>query len=350
VPGGERIKILDFGIAKHAGDEPGKLKTRTGLLMGTPMYMSPEQCRGAGDVDHRSDIYALGCVMFAMLTGRPPFGSGAPGDLVAAHLREAPPLAALHVGGLPIVVDQILQRCLQKSPADRFQSMTELNEAISAVEESGTRAPEAANDLAAELARSPAILFSQPVPGGELAQRNARPAGESTSPPNPGPTTLNGASGQSMTPVAIRSSRRRIAGVVVAAILVGCASAIAVSVGHERRAPRATASAERPSDGRAHASSLLPVALDAAPSPPDLDAGADDFEILGLVDVDAGVPDASLVAEPTGVPDAPRRAKAPGKARHQPDMKENHASTTAPTVPPSADPRSTAPPPLDRGD
>ena len=126
VPGGERAKILDFGIAKQAGDEPGKLKTRAGLLMGTPMYMSPEQCRGIGDIDHRSDIYALACVMFTMLTGRPPFGSGAPGELVAAHLREVPPLVSSRVPGLPGVVDQILQRCLEKSPADRFQSMTEL--------------------------------------------------------------------------------------------------------------------------------------------------------------------------------------------------------------------------------
>src|SRR5207302_1844061 len=62
VAGGERAKILDFGIAKLQGDEPGKFKTRTGMVMGTPIYMSPEQCRGAGEVDRRSDIYSIGCV------------------------------------------------------------------------------------------------------------------------------------------------------------------------------------------------------------------------------------------------------------------------------------------------
>ncbi|MCA9797831.1 MAG: serine/threonine protein kinase, partial [Candidatus Eremiobacteraeota bacterium] len=70
--GGERPKILDFGIAKLGGNEPGQMRTRTGALMGTPVYMSPEQCRGAGSVDHRSDIYSMGCVIFHMLTGRPP--------------------------------------------------------------------------------------------------------------------------------------------------------------------------------------------------------------------------------------------------------------------------------------
>lgn len=350
VPGGERVKILDFGIAKHAGDEPGKLKTRTGLLMGTPMYMSPEQCRGAGDIDHRSDIYALGCVMFTMLAGRPPFGSGAPGDLVAAHLREAPPLAALHVPGLPVVVDQILQRCLQKSPAERFQSMTELDEAIAAIEQPRTRPPEAQKDLAAALARAAAISFSQEVSGGEPAQHSARPAGDGMNAVNPGPTTLNGASGQSMTPNAIRNSRRRIAAVIAGAILIGCAGAIAMSRGNDRGAARTVTSAERRGDGSVLAKQMEPIVPDATPSPPVFDAGADDIEILGSAALDAGVRDASLVGEPTKVPDLLRRAKPNGKIRQRPDTKESHASSTAPVEGPGTDPRNIAPPAIDRGD
>jgi serine/threonine protein kinase len=91
VAGGERAKILDFGIAKLADDHPGKIKTHAGALMGTPVYMSPEQCRGAGEVDHRSDVYALGCVMFHLLVGRPPFDHEGLGEILAAHLREPPP-------------------------------------------------------------------------------------------------------------------------------------------------------------------------------------------------------------------------------------------------------------------
>jgi serine/threonine protein kinase len=128
--GGERTKILDFGIAKLSGDESGKLTTRADVLMGTPMYMSPEQCRGGGDVDHRADIYAIGCVMFTMLTRRPPFDGLGSGDLIVAHLNEPPPLASSRVPDLPAILDEILQKCLQKSPARRFQSMAELVRAL----------------------------------------------------------------------------------------------------------------------------------------------------------------------------------------------------------------------------
>ena len=67
MPRGERIKILDFGIAKLQGDNhTSNVQTETGRLMGTPYYMSPEQCRGAGDIDHRTDIYSLGCVLYQL--------------------------------------------------------------------------------------------------------------------------------------------------------------------------------------------------------------------------------------------------------------------------------------------
>src|SRR5687767_4353764 len=83
VPGGERTKILDFGIAKLIDDaDKSHSRTQTGMIMGTPAFMSPEQCRGAGSVDHRTDVYALGCVMFNMLVGHPPFVASTAGDLI----------------------------------------------------------------------------------------------------------------------------------------------------------------------------------------------------------------------------------------------------------------------------
>ena len=87
-PGGERPKILDFGIAKLGDDVPDRIRTRTGAVMGTPVYMSPEQCNGAASVDHRADIYSLGCVLFHLLTGRPPFDLPGVGAIISAHLRE----------------------------------------------------------------------------------------------------------------------------------------------------------------------------------------------------------------------------------------------------------------------
>lgn len=124
VIGGERTKLLDFGIAKLTSDSTPK--TRTSAVMGTPTYMSPEQCRGAGHVDQRTDVYALGCILFTLLTGGPPFDAEGSGELIAMHLREAPPLPSSRVPDLPPEIDDLVQCCLEKDPNHRFPSGTEL--------------------------------------------------------------------------------------------------------------------------------------------------------------------------------------------------------------------------------
>jgi serine/threonine-protein kinase len=130
VASGERSKILDFGIAKLSDDNPGKIKTSTGALMGTPIYMSPEQCRGLGTLDHRSDIYSLGCVLFHLLTGRPPFEGEGMGDIIAAHIREPAPVPSSRAPEIAPGIDALLLRCLAKSPDERYQTMQELALAI----------------------------------------------------------------------------------------------------------------------------------------------------------------------------------------------------------------------------
>lgn len=93
--GGERVKILDFGIAKVAEQLGGDLiRTRTGMFMGTPTYMAPEQCRGAKHVTDKSDVYSLGIILYQMLAGKPPFVGDSIGELIAMHLTDEPvPLA-----------------------------------------------------------------------------------------------------------------------------------------------------------------------------------------------------------------------------------------------------------------
>jgi serine/threonine-protein kinase len=134
VAGGERAKILDFGIAKLGGD--AGLKTETSALLGTPSYMSPEQCRGAGKVDQRSDVYSLGCVLFAIVSGRPPFLADGAGELVMLHMTAPPPRLSSLVPGVSRALDDLVARCLAKDPSGRFPSGTELATALLALNES----------------------------------------------------------------------------------------------------------------------------------------------------------------------------------------------------------------------
>jgi serine/threonine-protein kinase len=128
VIGGERAKVLDFGIAKLTGEAGAH--TNTSTVMGTPAYMSPEQCRGAGRVDQRSDVYSLGCMLFALVTGGPPFEADGGGEIIAMHLRERPPAPSARVRGIPRELDVLVARCLAKEPAQRPASGTELAAAI----------------------------------------------------------------------------------------------------------------------------------------------------------------------------------------------------------------------------
>ncbi len=126
------VKILDFGVAKILASPDGaqSVKTRTGSLMGTPLYMSPEQCKGAGTLDHRTDIYSLGVMLFEMLAGRPPFVAEGVGELFAKHmLEEAPPLLDFAPHTPPHMAAAIM-KSLQKEPRDRFQSMDEFRKAL----------------------------------------------------------------------------------------------------------------------------------------------------------------------------------------------------------------------------
>jgi serine/threonine-protein kinase len=130
VTGGERAKILDFGIAKLMGEDASA--TQESVVLGTPSFMSPEQCRGAGTVEQRSDVYSLGCVLFTMVTGRPPFAQAGLAELLAMHQLEPAPVASQHAPGIPPLVDHLVLRCMAKDPAERFTAC-ELARAIGAV-------------------------------------------------------------------------------------------------------------------------------------------------------------------------------------------------------------------------
>jgi serine/threonine-protein kinase len=127
----ERMKVLDFGIAKLQMPQPGdSVKTRTGTLMGTPIYMSPEQCRGTKTVDHRSDVYSLGIIVWEMLVGQPPFMSEGFGELVNMHLNVPPPSARAQRPEISEQLDAVLLKMLAKNPEDRYADMASLTTAL----------------------------------------------------------------------------------------------------------------------------------------------------------------------------------------------------------------------------
>ncbi|WP_242395580.1 protein kinase domain-containing protein [Anaeromyxobacter oryzisoli] len=131
-PGEDFAKVLDFGIAKLRDEGPGSSTTTTttvGAIVGTPSYLAPEQARGDG-VDARSDLYAVGCLLYELVAGRPPFTAPSPMAVVAAHLHEAPPPLLDVAPGTSRAFAEIVHRALQKRPADRFQSADEFRAAL----------------------------------------------------------------------------------------------------------------------------------------------------------------------------------------------------------------------------
>lgn len=123
---GPRCKLVDFGIAKLT---TGERITQQGAVLGTPHYMSPEQI-AARPVDARSDIYALGCILYAMVTGDVPFSAPAPLSTMRLHLEAPVPDPRARRLACPDALAEVIQRCLEKSPERRFQSADAAAEAL----------------------------------------------------------------------------------------------------------------------------------------------------------------------------------------------------------------------------
>lgn len=124
-----RILLTDFGISVSADDESGRL-TRTGLFMGTPEYMSPEQVSGTA-VDYRTDLYSLAITAYEMFCGDVPFTGNTP-ELIVAHAQKKAPPLPVHLHGLPDGLVAVLDKALAKNPDDRYQTGLELSDAIDA--------------------------------------------------------------------------------------------------------------------------------------------------------------------------------------------------------------------------
>ena len=292
-PGGERPKILDFGIAKLGDEVPDRIKTRTGAVLGTPVYMSPEQCHGAGRVDHRADIYSLGCVLFHLLTGRPPFDLPGVGALISAHLREVPPAPSTLVAPLPPGLDELVLRSLAKQPAVRFQTMAELQQAC--------------DEILARITAGSAQTLA--IPSGSM------PIPRMPSAPEVSRTTLGSSTGER---IATPPPRRRLGvWIALAALAGGAGSTVAVLTGRSGRANREP----------------VPIAAPIAPTTPTT------TPIAAPAAAPVATPVPTPVPPPVPPPVAPPVAEVLDAApAHEPTIAEPPAPAATPTPPPAPTP------------
>jgi eukaryotic-like serine/threonine-protein kinase len=124
-------KLLDFGLVRPAATTRAAHLSGEGQILGTPLFMSPEQARGGQELDERSDIYSLGAVAYYVLTGRPPFDEGGGIGVMIAHARDPVVPPSLVRGGIPEDLERVVLRCLAKDPAERFPDAERLERALS---------------------------------------------------------------------------------------------------------------------------------------------------------------------------------------------------------------------------
>jgi serine/threonine protein kinase/class 3 adenylate cyclase len=129
-PGRPRVKLTDFGLAREVLGTESQNVTQAGALLGTPNYMSPEQCSGLATVDARADVYSLGATLFHLLAGRPPFEANSLMAIIAKQVNEPAPLLRTVVPELSEAVEQVVAKCLAKRPEARFQHAGELLEEL----------------------------------------------------------------------------------------------------------------------------------------------------------------------------------------------------------------------------
>ncbi|HLA91645.1 MAG TPA: serine/threonine-protein kinase [Gemmatimonadaceae bacterium] len=150
----ERAVVLDFGIGKalsasvRAEDDVHGRITQSGMSLGTPAYISPEQASGDPDLDHRTDLYALGVVAYEMLTGHQPFTGKSPQAVMAAHAKQDPEPIERRRGDVPTELRAIVMRCLAKRPSDRPARAGDIVQAIGHTPAAGTRTAPAGSLLA----------------------------------------------------------------------------------------------------------------------------------------------------------------------------------------------------------
>jgi serine/threonine-protein kinase len=291
------IKVLDFGISKMSGaSQSDALATRTSALMGSPLYMSPEQMGSSRDVDARSDIWALGVVLHEMLAGAPPFDGETLPQVCARVMSEPPPPLHERAPGLPPAVYDVVNRCLQKLPAARFQSIAELAQALEPV------ASGRARQSVERISRVLGVTHS-PAPAPVQAPVAATTADPVYHPPS---TQANWGDTQSK-PVARRSPAPLLGGLVAGLVIAGGAAYFVV------RAPSVNAQLEPATSVAGSTQQPAPptVAEPVTPAQPSVSPLAD--TATSAAPAASSTPPVARAPQPAARPPAARAPKAPAE-------------------------------------
>lgn len=309
----EQTKLLDFGIAKLFEENSYHIKTKTSAVMGTPIYMSPEQCRGAGGVEPKSDVYSLGVMMYQMLSGQPPFCGEGVGEILGKHIYEEPPPLASIVPSAPVPLIELIHDMLRKDKKQR-PDMSQVTAALEliAAQFLSKETHAAAQRLAAPSVQSLAATLPRPATSSARLERIS---------------TLGLSAGQTL----LSPSRRIVtilgSGAITLCLIVLCGRAFLV---HRTRVPSAVPIATRNVDEESHAgSSAVQLKSQIASSHPALAADADRRALVPLAAAGSAerVPQPQpALADPPGGP-VTESARA-GKA----DKKTNRARDAAALV------------------
>ncbi|WP_437681523.1 protein kinase domain-containing protein [Sorangium sp. So ce131] len=344
------VKVLDFGISKQMAPDNVDL-TRTGSMLGSPLYMSPEQMMRRKDVDPRSDIWSMGVVLYELLTGKVPFPAETLTEVVGRVLQEEPLLPSQLRPGLPLELDHIVARCLQKRPEHRFQHVEELAAPLRALLGTHGAAASAARASRPDRATYPGMTS---LPGAVVPARASQPgygsqpgggppvlhAPERASVPAvvpsvsaPFPMTGTGASTWSNTGNAPGASRGRKAAAAAAALGVAALAAGAVWLAQRPAAPPEVADAA------------------ALPEAPRAEMPAGSLAAATLPDTPAATPPAATAsAEPAATAAAPPTVSAaapspPTASAAAPSPPATSAAAAPPPALTSARPSPAAPAP-----
>jgi serine/threonine protein kinase len=320
------VKVLDFGISKVIDPSGGAL-TKTASVMGTPYYMSPEQLLSSKSVDERSDLWALGIILYELLTGRPPFMAETAPEVVAQVLQNAPAPLTDHRSDVPPGIAEVIARCMRSKVAERYANVAELAQAL---------VPFAARedrDSALAIARVLGVSSSSMHPEPPMAAHAPTISATRSTPPGAGPSAPAGTA-HNLTFSANDPGQvaRKPTGMIVAVVGVLAALAAGGVFALRRPSPAVAAGTEAPS--------AVP-AIVAAPAAPALPAPV----ALAPADPAPIAPPSAATASATPPPSAhgPGKHAAPPAAPAQP----SHAAAPPPSPAPAAPapPAPAAPPP-----